>query len=310
MIACTFPDRYIPVFNRLNSNWPNYPLMRRKASIAFHTISGVIGRTGVAKIPGARSVHQILAEFIAPKYDQEHEWIEYEGYQLKVAPGDFVSDALLRSGSFESATRDAILRNVSEGDTVVDIGAHIGSHTLSMRRATGKAGNVIAYEPHPRNAQFIRDTVEKNGFQNISVIEAALSDSNRTGQLAVESDNTGSSSLHTDQHSGSQKVEIDVRDMDEEINSASFSTIDFVKIDIQGGEFELLVGNDSFIKNIRRMVIEIHPTSYLTPFQATQVYRQLDKSGYVKDLSGQPLSEKDVVQSADDIKVYWESYEQ
>lgn len=281
--------------------------MKRKISLAFHTLSKFAGKVGLSKIPGTDPTYRYISNVISPTVDGELAWINYEGYQLKIVPDDHVSEILLKTGTYEAPIVDLIHKKVNTGDIVVDIGAHIGHHTLLMRATVGETGIVIAYEPYPRNAQYIRDSVEKNGLQNVSVIEAALSDTNGAGELKVDKMNTGSSSLHAKHEGVYSKIEVKVNDADEEFESAAFSSIDFAKVDIQGGEYNLIVGNDSILDTIEKMVIEIHPTSFLTPDQAEKVYEKLNKRGQIESLSGRPLSKSDIVHSNDDISVYWEA---
>ncbi|UIP00998.1 FkbM family methyltransferase [Halobaculum sp. CBA1158] len=281
--------------------------MKRKASLAFHALSNFAGKAGCSKIPGANFVNDYLSDLISPTIDGEFTWINYEGHQLKIASGDHVSERLLKSGAYEGTIADLIHKKVNTGETVVDIGAHIGHHTLSMRAAAGETGTISAYEPHPRNAQYIRDTIKRNEFQNVSVIEGALSDTHGVGNLEVDEANTGSSSLHTNTKKNHSIVEVNILDADEEFESAGLSSIDFAKVDIQGGEFELIVGNNAILNTIGKMVIEIHPTSFLTPVQTKKVFERLDKEGQIESLSGQPISKKDIIHSRNDVCLYWES---
>src|SRR5260370_8697313 len=50
-------------------------------------------------------------------------------------------------GSFEPRTQKLYRRLVKPGDTIFDIGANIGSHTLPLARLVGSQGRVFAFEP-------------------------------------------------------------------------------------------------------------------------------------------------------------------
>src|SRR5688572_20988587 len=66
-------------------------------------------------------------------------------WQLDLREGIDFSIYLL--GSFEPATVRAYRRIVKPGQTVLDIGANIGAHTLPLARLVGPGGRVIAFEP-------------------------------------------------------------------------------------------------------------------------------------------------------------------
>jgi len=54
---------------------------------------------------------------------------------------------LYRLGEYEPEVATTISDALFEGDTAIDVGAHVGHHTVSMRRAVGESGDVIALEP-------------------------------------------------------------------------------------------------------------------------------------------------------------------
>lgn len=258
--------------------------MKRRVSILFHQLSSHASDRGLDKIPGAETVYQYLSNVVAPQPNTRFEWISYEGFALKVAPGDHVSDVLIQKGEYEPRIRESLHKYICEGDTAVDIGAHIGSHTLSMRAACGDSGQVIAYEPHPRNAQYVRDTIRENGFENVSVIEAGLSNDDGVAELVVDDNNTGSSFLQSDREQNQNAVEVSIKSADDDLQSKVSSDIDIAKIDIQGGEYDLLIGNDAIFDLVENMVVEIHAGSFLSPPKAGAVFDVLDDRGSIRSL--------------------------
>ena len=50
-------------------------------------------------------------------------------------------------GAFERSTAATLRALVKPGDTVLDIGANIGAHTLGLAKSVGSAGKVFAFEP-------------------------------------------------------------------------------------------------------------------------------------------------------------------
>lgn len=89
-----------------------------------------------------------------------HEWsvgllsrsttVRAGGFTLRVhSPRDWVSRKLLLFGAYDSGILEVITGLIKSGDTVVDVGAHIGYHTLHLSRAVGEQGQVLAFEPDP-----------------------------------------------------------------------------------------------------------------------------------------------------------------
>lgn len=64
----------------------------------------------------------------------------------------------------------------SPGDTIVEIGANVGTETVGFRDIVGDSGKVFAFEPVPANLEALRQLVALNGWQNVHVQPLALSD--------------------------------------------------------------------------------------------------------------------------------------
>ncbi len=65
-------------------------------------------------------------------------------------------------GRFEPETIAAEQRLVREGDTVADIGANMGAHTLWLARFVGPRGKVLAFEPTVATLQRLKRNIELN----------------------------------------------------------------------------------------------------------------------------------------------------
>ena len=71
------------------------------------------------------------------------------GVTMLLDPEDYISRELLRTGTWERPSWDAIHAHLSDGAVFVDVGAHIGYYSLKAARVVGAAGRVIAVEPNP-----------------------------------------------------------------------------------------------------------------------------------------------------------------
>ncbi|MGA1517708.1 MAG: FkbM family methyltransferase, partial [Phycisphaerales bacterium] len=70
-----------------------------------------------------------------------------------------------------------------EGGTAIDVGANYGCYTLSLAKRCGPTGRVIAFEPGSAVAAFLDRSVEANGFEQVRIVQAAVSDRSGTGWL-------------------------------------------------------------------------------------------------------------------------------
>ena len=153
-----------------------------------------------------------------------------------------------------------IRRFCRPGDTVVDVGANIGEWTLQMADAVGPSGRVIAIEPIPRLAEAVRKSALANHMPQVEVVAAALAESERQAEFAVERGNTGGSRLGPHPGGGEAVDHITVRvaTLDALIAEAGIGRVDFIKVDVEGFELEVLLGARATLERHRPpMYLEI-----------------------------------------------------
>ena len=61
----------------------------------------------------------------------------------------------------------------SDGDTVIDIGAHLGLYSIMGSKLVGKNGRVIAIEAHPQNFEILKRNISLNGLANVRTLHCA-----------------------------------------------------------------------------------------------------------------------------------------
>lgn len=143
---------------------------------------------------------------------------------------------------------------------VIDIGAHIGTFACLLAHVHTRA-TIRCFEPSPTTAGFLRHNVEQNGLSSrISVFECAIAA--ETGH-AVFDDNDGGSGTNALVGAGravasGTATQVETVAFDEAVASTSVP-IDFVKMDCEGGEYDLTYGSsrDSWA-TVQRLVLEYH----------------------------------------------------
>jgi len=144
---------------------------------------------------------------------------------------------------------------------VIDIGGHVGTFTCRLTQLHPKA-QVQAFEPSATTAAFLSRNVQNNGVADrVSVNQKALA---ATSGHAVFDDNGAGSGLNGLQalgHSTGIATSVETVAFDEVI-AATPHPVDVVKIDCEGGEYDLVLGSarESW-RDVQRVVIEWHPVS-------------------------------------------------
>lgn len=139
-------------------------------------------------------------------------------------------------GSYEYHKRRRIELDVLPGMVFYDIGAHVGYYTLLTSALVGSEGSVYAFEPSPRNLRFLHHHVRLNDLSNVKIIEACVA--KRSGRRTFA---PGSDSFRG-HLAPDGELEIRSVAIDPLVAAARIRPPDVVKIDVEGGEVEVLEG--------------------------------------------------------------------
>jgi FkbM family methyltransferase len=173
-----------------------------------------------------------------------------------LARNDHVSGPMIH-GEFENAELSFVRRFVRPGMTVLDIGAHHGLYTLLSSRLAGPTGRVFAFEPSPRERKALLRHVKLNGCKNVRVQALALGDADKKAELyVVDSAESGCNSLRPPAvTTATSPVSVQVVPLDGWLAEQGIERVDFIKLDVEGGELDVLRGAVKLLERAPRPVI-------------------------------------------------------
>jgi FkbM family methyltransferase len=185
-------------------------------------------------------------------------------------------------GSYEINKRMAFEREIPAGAVVYDIGANVGYFSLLAAVLVGSEGQVYAFEPLPRNIEFLKKHITLNGLGNAEVVEAAVSD--RSGEASFD---LGASSA-MGHLADSGQITVRMVSLDDLLQAGEIEPPDYMKVDVEGAEYDVLRGARSLLE-------KYHPTLFLDTHQR-EAHRPtitlLEDMGYAFTiLDGKPLPE-------------------
>ena len=152
----------------------------------------------------------------------------------------------------------------------LDIGANIGE--FSNQILLNKNTNVIAFEPLPRCCEQL-EIIKKNSNNRFRYYQIALSNSEKLDYLFFGEQTSGLASLETAindipyiKDSNKNKIQVQIKKLDNFIDNNNFKNIDFIKIDVEGHEMSVIKGGFEFIKknNIKLIQIEFNWHNLMT----------------------------------------------
>jgi FkbM family methyltransferase len=176
------------------------------------------------------------------------------GKGLRFDPGP--SNADYASGNNELPVQQAMAEHLKAGSVFFDVGANVGFLTVLGAHLVGPGGKVYAFEPVASNADYVRRNCRVNGFSQVRVLEAAVSNQCGQGQLnlAAYSGGAALSSVEAPPDpAGTQMV--DLVTIDAAVERDGLAPPHLVKIDVEGAELEVLQGMSVTAKRHRPIVI-------------------------------------------------------
>jgi FkbM family methyltransferase len=179
----------------------------------------------------------------------------------------FPEEAGMWLGEHEPEVQSAISSAVQPGWVVYDVGSYIGTVALGAARLVGPAGSVVAFDGDPVNVERLREHAIANQLQDtLQVVHAAVWSSGRDKTVPFRCGKTMRSQGGVE--TGESRpilgtgdlIHVPVVSLDEFVASATRAP-DLIKIDVEGGESEVLRGGAKLFATKRPLIIaEIHTT--------------------------------------------------
>jgi FkbM family methyltransferase len=211
--------------------------------------------SGWGEIPLLKRLHKFLKVHLRPKF------VKAQGYKFFIDRIDFmVFSYLLEDKVYDLLETDLVKSQINKDDIVIDIGVNIGYYTLIFAGLVGESGRVFAFEPDPDNFVLLNRNVKENKFENVVLINKAVSDKNGKTRLYLSENNKGDHRIY-DSGESRKSIMVETVCLDEFLKDYK-DKINFVKMDIQGAEGNALKGMAGLIKNNKKIKIltEFWPT--------------------------------------------------
>ncbi|WP_299176385.1 FkbM family methyltransferase [uncultured Brevundimonas sp.] len=212
----------------------------------------------------------------------------HRGEVIYLIPQDLdLTPAILSTGRYEVHVEQAILSCLRPGNTIVDIGANVGYHTMAIAGAYGRSCKVHAFEANPAISPLLLASLFVNGYASfrgkgqVDLYPVAVSD--KPGQIILEAapGHFGSGHIVTERIGSdfgeeySQRTTVKSVRLDDIL--ASVPSVDFLHMDIEGAEPLAIAGAHQLLE--RSLDIRI-----LTEWSASMMSTLADVNNYVDDL--------------------------
>src|SRR5688572_6723308 len=159
----------------------------------------------------------------------------------------------------------------SSSPKIMDCGANIGLSVLYFKNKYPGA-KIIAFEPDPLNFALLKKNIESNGYLDVDLRNEAIWKNNTP--IEFVSDGTLGSKIND---AGNNKNIVSIKAT--RLKDLLSEKIDFLKLDIEGAEYEVLKDCADSLHNVQNMFLEFH--GYFNKInELTEIFQLLQNSGF------------------------------
>jgi FkbM family methyltransferase len=209
------------------------------------------------------------------------------GLAMELDPEEWLQIDLRASGLLEPQTSALFEDILKPGDICIDVGAHVGYHSLIARRLVGESGRIFSLDPQPYHCSKLLTNAALNGFANIVVIVAAASNSDGFVSLPDQPrmDRSRLSLIGPGTKEGAPAFVVPTVTLQRLFEMYGLHRVDLLKIDVEGFELEVLEGAGPAIAAVRNIILEVLPDCPLK--RSSGIERALRDAGFrISDVLG------------------------
>jgi FkbM family methyltransferase len=208
--------------------------------------------------------NSMLLKISVPKYDYK--------FYCRINREDLV---------FMTNHEDDIIEHFTpkQGDIVVDIGAHMGRYTIISAKRVGVNGKVVAIEAHPGNFEMLNRNIKLNQLTNVIPMNYAVYSKETKIKLYLPDEESGYTMHHSimsdylftkyQDKTEDKFVAVSANTLDYllQLEGIKQEEVNWIKIDVEGAEFEVLKGANDVLSNSKdiALLIEVHGKNTYEP---------------------------------------------
>lgn len=214
--------------------------------LSFWALLDSVPRTFTSRFPSLKCFLKCAKDLVA-----KHIVINLNGIKFRCVDSESI---WILSPTHEEWMLD-YLSSLGKDDIFLDVGAHVGKYTVLAARKVGDKGLVVAIEPHPENYRTLIENVRINGLNNVIALNIAAWSEESTLRLFV-GDEHGHHSVKKD--FGLGFINVQAKALDNVLNELKIKRVNFIKVDVEGAELEVLKGlSETLEKYCPIVVVEV-----------------------------------------------------
>lgn len=167
------------------------------------------------------------------------------GKKLRLTVPDLVQKYLYFFGVWEPYITQYMERNLSPGDTFIDIGANIGYHSILASTLVGDRGKVFAIEASPSNYELLKENIALNNIKNVNMYQVAVHNKQTFLNIYKDKRNIGRNTTcfeRAEKRGHSLEAMVRAAPLAEIVGEENTLSARIIKIDVEGDERSVVDG--------------------------------------------------------------------
>lgn len=172
--------------------------------------------------------------------------VERDGIRYELDPADYIEWTIYYG--VERELKSSLYSLVEPGQTVLDIGTNVGEVLLHFGRRVGPRGRAIGFEPNPETLEKCLRNITLNPSPKVEIHGVALGD--RPGEVMLGRPTAANAGADRVVTSG-EGVRVPITTLDRFVEEQALTTVDLIKIDVEGFDLNVLRGAERTIELFR-----------------------------------------------------------
>ncbi|MDF2434020.1 MAG: hypothetical protein JWP44_3651 [Mucilaginibacter sp.] len=210
------------------------------------------------KLPGKERLSRWLkpSNNLKLKINNGIAWLSDEDIAIYANADNYVEWTILSTGTYESEINKLIRISLKSGENALDIGANVGLQSIRMSQCAGENGKIYAFEPLSHLQEKFSRNILLNKITNVTLLPFALADLESEADFRIDkkSWNQGAFSLYN-KNGGSENERVTIKVGDNLPEIQNFTSLELIKIDVEGFEYQVLKGLKGTLEKHRPRII-------------------------------------------------------
>jgi FkbM family methyltransferase len=190
-------------------------------------------------------------------------WLTDENIAIFTSADSYIEWSILSTGTYEDEISKLIHISLKPGEVALDIGGNIGLQSIRMAKCVGDQGMVYAFEPLSYLQEKFRNNMKLNKANNVKLFPFALSNVESEADFKISTNNWNQGTFSIKDTDGGLEIQhVFIKVADEIPDIKGLNRLDLIKIDVEGFEYQVLLGLKHTLEKHKPRIIFEYDSNY------------------------------------------------